>query len=118
VELVGRETQPRRPARCFESFEDLVSAPDRAREAQLQARLQASRSTFEHAHVRRPTEVAAGDPGRLVGVELLAAEDVDETATAQLVGMNADGAGLDELHRRPPLELSVAEAVDVHGAVR
>jgi hypothetical protein len=40
-----------------------------------------------------------------------AGEDVHETPVADLIGVDSDGAGLDELHRRPALELAIAEPV-------
>ena len=63
----------------------------------------------------RAAEVGDGDRGRVVGVERPAGEDVDEAAGPHLVGVDRDRARLDELHRRPALELVVAEAVEPSG---
>src|SRR6185312_3194346 len=47
-----------------------------------------------------------------------AGEDVHETPIADLIGVDGDGAGLDELHRRPALELTIAEPVQHERAMR
>ena len=66
----------------------------------------------------RAAEEGLGDGGDNVWIEGLAAEDVDEAAAAVLVGMDDDAARLDELHRRPAFELTLAEPLEVGGTVR
>src|SRR5919198_6333749 len=74
-------------------------------------------SALEDADGRPTAEVHDRDRHRYVSVERLAREDVDEAAVAELVGVDGDRAGLDELHRRPALELAVAEALEMQRAV-
>src|SRR6185369_7376550 len=69
------------------------------------------RSSVEHPQRERAAEVRDRDRGRGAGVERPAGEDVHKTPIADLIGVDGDGAGLDELHRRPALELTIAEPV-------
>src|SRR5262245_13453134 len=74
-------------------------------------------SSIQHPDAGRAAEVGDRDPGRQVGHERLAREHVHEAPAMHLVGMEGDGAGLDELHRGPPFELAVTESVEVEWAV-
>jgi hypothetical protein len=47
-----------------------------------------------------------------------AREDSDEAAAEHLVSVQRDRTRLDELHRRPALELTVAEPLEREAAVR
>src|SRR5690348_15366246 len=78
----------------------------------------ASRSSVKHPQRERAAEVRDRDCGRGAGVERPAGEDVHETPVADLIGVDGNGAGLDELHRRPALELTIAEPVQHERAVR
>src|SRR5918994_3202318 len=64
---------------------------------------------MEDGEPRPAAEVLDGDRRCQLGVERLAGEDVDVAAARELVGVDGQRAGLDELHRRPALGLALAE---------
>jgi putative endonuclease len=60
----------------------------------------------------QPPKCSTATAAASSGVESLAREHVDVAAAGELVGVDGQRARLDELHRRPPLELTLAEPLE------
>ena len=128
----GPRREQREDAGAGPDIQDAVSRLDATLDRVAKARVRRSSSRHSPAIMRfEKTSISArgpvrrprrrrrlGDGGDNLGIEGLAAENVDEAAAAMLVGMDDDAARLDELHRRPALQLALAEPLEVGGAVR
>ena len=109
----GPAVRPGRPANGVPYVGDGVGDADESgQHTEHRSDLGHRRSTRS---VRRAAEVGDRDRGRDLRVERPAGEHVDEAPARELVGVDGDRAGLDELHRRPALKLAVAEPLEPSG---